>query len=59
MIPKIAEEFERRMHSWWTTAAAEREPSHRADPVEFGIDPDRVRPAFARYAECARRWTAH
>ncbi|WP_433525965.1 sulfotransferase family protein [Nocardia pseudovaccinii] len=55
----VTGEFEQRMHSWWTAAAAEREPSHKADPVEFGIDLDRVRPAFAHYVECAGRWTAH
>ncbi len=55
----VSEEFARRMQSWWTSAAAEREPGHPADPVEYGIDFDRVRPAFADYAEHAARWTAH
>jgi len=52
-------EFEARMQSWWTLAAAEREPSSHADPVEFGIDLDEVRPRFASYVDSARRWTAH
>jgi hypothetical protein len=55
----VTDEFERRMHDWWTTAAAEREPGHRADPVEFGIDLDRVRAGFAPYLECVPRWTTH
>ena len=55
----VSAEFERRMRDWWTSAAAEREPSHQADPDEFGIDPGRIRPAFAHYVERATRWTAH
>lgn len=55
----VSEEFETRMQSWWTTAAAEREPGHRADPVTYDIDLDRVRPAFADYVAHAERWTAH
>ncbi|WP_262403244.1 hypothetical protein [Actinomadura sp. CNU-125] len=53
----VGEEFERGMRGWWAEAAAEREPSTRADPLAFGIDPDRVRPSFARYVEAANRWT--
>ncbi|BDE14005.1 putative sulfotransferase [Mycobacterium sp. 20KCMC460] len=55
----VNEEFTARMHSWWTHAAAEREPSHRADPTEFGIDLDTVRPLFAAYVDAAARWTNH
>ncbi|OBJ42200.1 sulfotransferase family protein [Mycobacterium colombiense] len=55
----VSDEFEARMQSWWQHAAAEREPSSHADPVEFGIDLDEVRPRFARYVDSARRWTAH
>jgi hypothetical protein len=55
----VTDEFERRMQSWWTQAASEREPSSRADPVDFGIDFDVVRPRFARYVEHANRWTTH
>ena len=55
----VTDEFEQRMQSWWTLAAAEREPSSRADPVEFGIDFDAVRPRFARYVEHVNRWTKH
>jgi hypothetical protein len=54
----VGDEFRARMRSWWTQAAAEREASSHADPVEFGIDFDEVRPRFARYVDCASRWTA-
>jgi hypothetical protein len=55
----VSEEFENRMLSWWSQAAAEREPSSHADPAEFGIDLDAVRPRFGRYVENATRWTTH
>jgi hypothetical protein len=53
----VGGQFEDQMRSWWTRAATEREPSQRADPVEFGIEIDQVRPLFADYVEHARRWT--
>lgn len=55
----VSDEFAARMHSWWQHAAAEREPSSHADPVEFGIDLDEVRNRFAPYVQSATRWTAH
>ena len=55
----VSAEFETRMQSWWTHAAAEREPSSHADPAEFGIDFDEVRPKFARYVDSACHWTTH
>ena len=55
----VGDEFEARMQSWWTHAAAEREPSSHADPAEFGIDLDEVRPRFAAYVDSATRWTTH
>jgi hypothetical protein len=55
----VSDEFANRMQNWWTHAAAEREPSSHADPAEFGIDLDAVRPRFGRYVENATRWTAH
>jgi hypothetical protein len=55
----VGAQFEARMQSWWTHAAAEREPSLHADPVEFGIDFDEVRPRFTQYVDRARRWTSH
>lgn len=53
----ISKEFEDRMRSWWTEAAAEREPPLRADPLAFGIDLTAVRPLFCAYTDSARRWT--
>ena len=55
----VGGQFQEQMRNWWTQAAAEREPSQRADPVEFGIDIEAVRPLFADYVEHARRWTTH
>jgi hypothetical protein len=55
----VGDRFESQMRSWWELAAAEREPSVRADADEFGLDLDRVRPLFAAYADRARRWTIH
>ena len=55
----VGGQFEDQMRNWWTQAAAERQPSQRADPVEFGIDIEAVRPLFADYVEHARRWTTH
>jgi hypothetical protein len=54
----VGVQFEDQMRSWWAQAASEREPSLRADPVEFGIDFDDVRPRFAQYVDEAGRWTA-
>jgi hypothetical protein len=54
----VGPEFKARMQSWWTHAAAEREPSTHADPLHFGIDFDELRPRFARYVDSASRWTA-
>jgi Sulfotransferase family len=52
-------EFEARMRSWWTHAAVEREPSQHADPIEFSLDLEHVRPRFADYVDHAHRWTTH
>ncbi|MEZ0364880.1 sulfotransferase [Mycobacterium sp. pUA109] len=59
LAESVTDEFAARMQSWWTAAAAEREPSHRAAPTKFGIDLDRVRPLFAEYVDAAARWTTH
>lgn len=55
----ISHEFAARMDSWWTQAASEREPSTHADPKEFGINLEQVRPRFADYVAHADRWTDH
>lgn len=54
----VTDEFAARMQSWWARAAAEREPSSHADPVQFGIDFGQVRPLFAKYVNAAAGWTA-
>lgn len=53
----VSQQFEDQMNQWWTQAATEREPSTRAEPAEFGIDLDQVRPLFSRYVESAQHWT--
>jgi hypothetical protein len=55
----VSDEFADRMRNWWTRAATERESSSHADPAEFDIDFDTVRPLFARYVDSATRWTTH
>ncbi|MEE2056911.1 sulfotransferase family protein [Rhodococcus artemisiae] len=55
----VTEQFETQMRDWWMRAAAEREPSKSADPVEFGIVLEQVRPRFAEYLEKANTWTVH
>jgi hypothetical protein len=55
----VSDEFADRMSSWWSEAAAEREPASHADPIAFGIDFDTVRPRFGRYVEQANLWTTH
>jgi Sulfotransferase family len=50
--------FEEQMQSWWTHSQDEREPSSRADPMDFGLDLDGLRPLFADYVAHAERWTA-
>jgi hypothetical protein len=55
----VSDVFEARMQSWWEQAATEREPSTHADPAEFGIDLEAVRPRFTRYVDSAQRWTTH
>jgi hypothetical protein len=54
----VTDEFESRMRGWWAESAAERESSTHADPVDFGIDLDTVRPLFAAYVASAQRWTS-
>ena len=43
----VSAEFERQMASWWEHNAANREPSCSADPAEFGLDLEAIRPLFA------------
>jgi hypothetical protein len=53
----VGTEFEQQMTSWWEHNAANREPSRHADPADFGLDLDALRPMFAGYVEHAQRWT--
>ena len=55
----VSNAFESGMRQWWEQNAANREPSVKASPEEFGLDLDAVRPLFADYVEHAARWTAH
>lgn len=48
--------FEKQMLGWWEHNAATREPGVRADPADFELDLDAVRPRFADYVEHARQW---
>jgi hypothetical protein len=49
----VTDEFEARMHAWWTDNAEKREPHIHADPEAFGLDLSAIRPLFANYVE---RW---
>lgn len=53
----VGDGFARQMTSWWEHNAATREPSVRADPADFALDLDAVRPLFADYVRHARSWT--
>lgn len=54
----VSDEFEAGMRAWWTHNAENREPAVKADPADFGLDADRIRPRFASYVEHAQRWTS-
>lgn len=53
----VGDVFEQQMASWWEHNAATREPSVRADPADFDLDLDAIRPLFADYVERAGEWT--
>lgn len=53
----VGDTFADQMTSWWEHNAANREPGARADPADFDLDLDAVRPMFADYVEHAQRWT--
>lgn len=54
----LTEEFQSRMGTWWLENAQNREQHPKADPEEFGIDLDRIRPMFAEYVTRAQRWVS-
>ena len=49
--------FEVGMRDWWARNSANREPHTKADPVDFGMDFDAIRPLFADYVLHVARWT--
>lgn len=53
----VGDVFEKQMASWWEHNAATREPSVRADPADFDLDLDAIRPLFADYVERTGEWT--
>ncbi len=54
----VTDEFESRMRAWWAENAEKREPHTHADPEEFGLDFEAIRPLFASYVEHSQRWIA-
>lgn len=54
----VTDEFESGMVRWWQRNAETREPSTPADPIEFGLNVERIRPLFAEYTARAARWTS-
>lgn len=55
----VSEAFEAGMNRWWKENAESRTVNVHPDPATFGIDPERIRPLFARYVERMKKWTAH
>ena len=53
----VTEEFEAGMRDWWAGNAQNREPHPKADPEDFGMDFDAIRPLFADYVSHAAHWT--
>lgn len=53
----VSAEFEAGMRGWWESNAQSREAVPKADPAEYGLEPDLIRPHFAGYLEDVRRWT--
>ncbi|KUH85107.1 MULTISPECIES: sulfotransferase [unclassified Mycobacterium] len=47
----VTDEFEQRMRAWWAANAENREAHPKVDAEAFGLDPTRVRPLFAHYAD--------
>jgi len=53
----VTEEFESGMKAWLHAYADSREANVHPDPAEFGLDPQRVAPAFAEYSQRWPQWT--
>jgi len=54
----VGEKFEAGMNRWWQHNAATREPSVKADPAQYGLELDKIRPLFADYTARIPAWTA-
>ncbi len=52
----VSDEFEAGMRTWWADNAEKREPHTHADPEEFGLDLEAIRPLFANYVDHSQRW---
>jgi hypothetical protein len=52
----VSAEFEAGMRRWWDVNAEKREPHTHADPDEFGLDTEAIRPLFASYVDHTQRW---
>jgi hypothetical protein len=53
----VSAEFDARMRQWWAHNAENREPRTKADPADFGMNFDAIRPLFADYVARAAVWT--
>jgi hypothetical protein len=55
----VTDEFEAGMRAWWAENAEKREPHPKAEPEDFGLNLNTIRPLFAQYMEHSQRWLAH
>lgn len=53
----VSDDFEAGMRAWWDDNAARREPTVKAEPRAYGLEPETVRPYFTEYIAHARAWT--
>lgn len=53
----VTEAFEQAMRTWWADNAEKREPRPKADPRDFGLDLEVIRPRFGRYVNTYLRST--
>ena len=55
----IGQQFEEGMTHWWQHNCGNREPTASRNPLDYGVDPDRIRSVFTSYNSCRKRWTAN
>lgn len=53
----VSPQFEANMAAWWEENTANREPTPKPDPRQFGVDLDRLSELFADYRVRMQRWT--